>query len=84
MDDSLIRLRAKIAKQIAERESSIEPLRAYAILASATKPEELECHVALAALEQDLSGWKRMAARLETAVLFEPLEHRALALPPRR
>lgn len=84
MDDSLIRLRAKIARQIAEREATIKPLRESSLLASEASPGRFDRHVALAALEQDLCGWKRIAARLETAVLFEPREHRALRLPPLR
>ncbi|WP_250493501.1 hypothetical protein [Caballeronia sp. GAWG1-1] len=81
MDDSLIRLRAKIARQIAEREATLQPMRDYAVLGGNATPERTYCPVTLAALEQDLCGWKRMAAKLETTVLFEPREHRALRMP---
>jgi hypothetical protein len=83
MDASLERLQAKIAKQIEQREASIQPLRDYALRAAVTSDVSAD-DLALVALEQELAGWKRMAARLAQTVLFEPREHRALRLPPQR
>jgi hypothetical protein len=79
MDDSLKRLQAKIARQIAEREASIQPLRDYAMRTAAPQSD-----VALVALEQELAAWKRMAMRLATLTVYEPRDHRALRLPPQR
>lgn len=83
MDASLERLQAKIAKQIAQQEASIQPLRDYALHA-ANSSDGHAGNVALIAMEHELAAWKRMAARLAQTVLFEPREHRALRLPPQR
>jgi hypothetical protein len=83
MDASLERLQAKIAKQIAQQEASIQPLRDYA-LRTAHSSDVTARDVALVAMEHELAAWKRMAARLSQTVLFEPREHRALRLPPQR
>jgi hypothetical protein len=83
MDASLERLQAKIAKQIEQREASIQPLRDYALRAAVSSDVSAD-DLALIALEQELAAWKRMAARLAQTVLFEPREHRALRLPPQR
>jgi hypothetical protein len=58
MDDSLQRLQAKIARQIAESEA----------LRVATNQGDL----ALVDLEQDLAAWKRMALRLAHITVYEP------------
>ncbi|WP_321796901.1 hypothetical protein [Caballeronia sp. J97] len=83
MDESLICLRKKIAKQIAEREAALESLRESATLAQ-TKHDRERILLTLAVLDEELAGWRNVAARVEQAVLFEPRTYRAIRMPALR
>jgi hypothetical protein len=87
MDDSLERLRAKVARQIEDREAALQPLRELALHRASNEADAsivLDTNLALVTLEQELAACRRMAARLARLVVFEPREHRALRLPPQR
>jgi hypothetical protein len=83
MDQSLKCLRDRIAKQIAEREAALVPLRESAHEAR-TKHDRERILLTLAVLEDELAGWKKIATRIEQAVLFEPRNHRAIRMPALR
>ncbi|SPB13559.1 hypothetical protein NOV72_00823 [Caballeronia novacaledonica] len=83
MDESLKRLRERIAKQIAEREAALASLRDGAEQAR-TKHDRERILLTLAVLDEELAGWKQVAARIEQAVLFEPRNHRAIRMPALR
>jgi len=83
MDQSLKCLRDRIAKQIAAREATLVPLRASAQEAP-TKHDRERILLTLAVLEDELAGWKKIAARIEQSVMFEPRNHRAIRMPALR
>ncbi|MCG7400874.1 MULTISPECIES: hypothetical protein [Caballeronia] len=83
MDESLKRLRERIAKQIAEREATLVSMRESATLARTNHDRE-RILLTLAVLDEELAGWKKIAARVEQAVLFEPRNHRAIRMPAMR
>jgi len=83
MDQSLKRLTERIARQIAEREASLVSLRASAELAQ-TKHDRERILLTLAVLDDELAGWRQVAARIEQSVLFEPRQHRAIRMPALR
>lgn len=83
MDESLNLLMNRVARQIAEREAALASLRESATRAPA-KHERERMLLTLAVLEDELAGWKRIAARIEQAVLVEPRNHRAIRMPALR
>ncbi|WP_244206759.1 hypothetical protein [Caballeronia pedi] len=83
MDESLKRLRERIARQIAQREASLVSLRASAEHAQ-TKHDRERILLTLAVLDDELAGWRQVAARIEQAVLVEPRQHRAIRMPALR
>ncbi len=83
MDQSLNCLRERIAKQIAEREVALASLRDSADAASTTHDRE-RILLTLAVLDDELAGWKKIALRIEQAVLLEPRNHRAIRMPALR
>ncbi|SAL09971.1 hypothetical protein AWB71_00127 [Caballeronia peredens] len=76
-------LQTRIARQIAEREAALSPLRACAMI---TRSASVRSRVllTLALLDQELAGWKEVAARIEQAALLEPRHHRAIRMPALR
>jgi len=83
MDQSLKCLRERIAKQIAAREAALASLRKNA-QAAPTKHDRERILLTLAVLDEELAGWKQIAARIEQTVLFEPRNHRAIRMPALR
>jgi hypothetical protein len=83
MDDSPNPLRKRIARQIAEREAALSPLRACAMRAHSASVRG-RILLTLAVLDQELAAWKEVAARIEQAVLVEPRTHRAIRMPALR
>ncbi|WP_244173237.1 hypothetical protein [Caballeronia temeraria] len=77
------RLRERIAKQIAQREAALMSMRESATLAP-TKHDRERILLTLAVLDEELAGWKKIAARIEQAVLLEPRNHRAIRMPALR
>jgi hypothetical protein len=83
MDETLNPLRKRIARQIAEREAALSPLRECAMRAH-SRSVRSRILLMLAVLDQELAGWKEVAARIEQSVLFEPRNHRAIRMPALR
>ncbi|SAK49669.1 hypothetical protein AWB77_01156 [Caballeronia fortuita] len=83
MNESLTCLRTRIAKQIAQREAALDALRQNATLASTNQDRE-RILLTLAVLDEELAGWKQVAARIEQSVMFEPRNHRAIRMPALR
>jgi hypothetical protein len=84
MNTPLDQLRDKVARKIEELKRSLCPVRDYAFHAATNEPNDLDSALALAALGQEVNAWKCLSARLATIVPYEPHEHRAVRLPPRR
>ncbi|BAN27873.1 hypothetical protein [Caballeronia insecticola] len=73
-------LHARIARQIAEREAALSPLRACALATESTSARS-RILLTVALLDQELAGWKIVAARIEQAAMLEPRTHRAIRMP---
>jgi hypothetical protein len=73
MDESLI----------AQREATLGPLRENAMLAP-TKHDRERILLTIAVLDEELAGWKQVAARIEQAALLEPRTYRAIRMPALR
>ncbi|MFM0323319.1 hypothetical protein [Caballeronia glebae] len=83
MNESLKRLRERIAKQIAQREATLGPLRESAMHAH-TKHDRERILLTIAVLDEELAGWKQVAARIEQAAVLEPRTYRAIRMPALR